>query len=136
MNVMDTPDDSKPSDSQDAKKVFKCHLCQLYSHYDYHGRKPLERHAAEPPTTRHESITLLEPCYIIDDPFVSQSSTSYLILGGDCSLCKEMVCAGSVCSFFYYKQRMCYKCCASPEYEGEFPDEIRAGIEKFIKLKK
>ncbi len=128
-------DESKTDQSQVEKKVFKCHLCQLYSHYDYHGRRPLERHLVEPTAARHESITLQEVCYVIDDPFVIQSAASYLILGADCSICKQMVCVGSLCSFFYYKRRLCYKCCASPEYNQEFPDEIKTGIKKFIELR-
>ena len=119
------------------KKNFTCHICQLYARYDYFGRKPLERHIIDTkPDTKRESVILLEPCYVTDDPFSFQNSNNYLILGADCSICGQMTCVSNRCSFFYYRKRFCFKCASQPGYQNEFPEEIKIEIEKFILTQK
>ncbi len=133
-------------------------MCNLYTKYDYYGTRPIERHLLnridrdnltkdeqneknkllESIKNKKESIVLLEKCYITDDPFSTLKSYNYLILGGNCSTCNQMVCMSNECSFFYYKKRFCLKC-ASKHLEnddGEFPDELKIELNKVLNRSK
>lgn len=129
--------------------VFSCHVCQLYSKYDYYGTRPLDRHLLNKPTSeltseqknllannkKRENLILLEKCYVCDDPFSQLRSSNYLILGSLCSQCHQMVCVSGECSFFYYNKRFCMKCAKSllqTDYHVEFPAELKAEIVKAL----
>ena len=138
------------SDSQPKPTKFTCHICDLSARYDYYGRRPLERHYSiemshqsmsettkekQKHSRKHESIELIENCYVCDDPFDGHNRASYLVLGSNCNVCNKMVCVGTQCSFFYYTKRFCFVCASSEEKvgrHGEFPAEINNEIDKYI----
>ena len=123
-------------------KVFKCEICKLHSNYNYYGTKPLERHqetnvqssSSKSSSSRKEDITLLEKCFVCDDPFLENKSRNYLILGSRCNRCQKMICVSSKCSLFYYTKRFCINCAA--EYVDEFPNEIKTELVKIINSSK
>ena len=147
---------SKPS-----IQMFKCNICNLYTKFDYHGTRPVERHLLnrldkeqltedelkekskliDSIKNKKESIVLLEKCYVCDDPFSSVKSSSYLVLGANCFTCKQMTCMSNECSIFYYNKRFCQKCAAihlENEEQGnnEFPVELKSEIIKLISSSK
>ncbi|XP_054856297.1 cysteine-rich DPF motif domain-containing protein 1 [Eublepharis macularius] len=96
--------------------TFECELCGLRVPYSYYG--------CNPPNTY--SVTLLENCYVMRDPFTSDKG-KFLILGSECSLCSKRVCVGTDCSLFYTK-RFCLPCANS--HLDEFPPEIKQELLK------
>uniref|UniRef100_A0A914VQP7 Cysteine-rich DPF motif domain-containing protein 1 n=1 Tax=Plectus sambesii TaxID=2011161 RepID=A0A914VQP7_9BILA len=75
------------------KPVFSCCICGLVETCDYYGNTP--------PFTK--PIAFKENVYIMRDPFSppgTKSSTSYLLLGGECSACGASVCADQVRNTF------------------------------------
>ncbi|XP_032893554.1 cysteine-rich DPF motif domain-containing protein 1 isoform X1 [Amblyraja radiata] len=96
--------------------VFECSLCGLRAPCNYYGQKP--------PNAR--SIVLLEKCYTMNDPFISQKDR-FLIIGSHCSLCNKIVCVGQECSLFYTK-RFCIPCVK--KYIEQFPEEIQSDLRK------
>ncbi len=120
---------------QPERKVFKCHLCNLFARYDYFGTKPLERHYSSATSTNQqqkqkETLILFESAYICDDPFSELKSNNYLVLGAKCNICNKQVCVSSECSFIYFNKRFCFKC--ATQYENEFTNEIKLEINKYI----
>ena len=140
-------------------KMFKCHMCNLYTKYDYYGTRPVERHLLnrldkeqltdeelkekakliDSIKNKKESIALLEKCYVCDDPFSTVKSSSYLVLGANCFTCKLMTCMSNECSVFYYNKRFCLKCASTHLEEDsknndacEFPVELKNEILKLI----
>lgn len=131
-------------------KIFKCHICNLHSRYEYFGTRPLERNKESNENTlksassssssalnnKKENIILLEKCFVCDDPFTQRKFKNYLILGSKCSSCDKMVCAGNDCSIFYYTKRFCIKCSqqylTSDTYANEFPKELKAELAKSL----
>ena len=121
---------------EEERKVFKCSMCNLFARYDYFGTKPLERHATTTSKTvqqnpKKETIILIEPAYVCDDPFSELKSNNYLILGAKCNICNKMTCVSSECSVFYFKKRFCFKCAAQCD-QNEFPSEIQIEIKKYL----
>ena len=134
------------------KNIFACHLCNLYSKYDYYGTRPLDRYllskSVEELTSeqknqllnlnnkKRENLILLEKCFITDDPFNPLKSSNYLILGSKCFECKKQVCVGNECSFFYYNKRFCFKCASDiikdSKMSNEFPNELRNELIKIL----
>ncbi|XP_065829753.1 cysteine-rich DPF motif domain-containing protein 1-like [Oscarella lobularis] len=96
------------------RNVFRCSRCGLAVHFDYFGQKP----------PFNKAIVLLEEAYILKDPFAPDDQ--HLTLGGHCSLCKDPVCVGQLCSLFYTK-RFCLSCVKARI--DEFPDEIKKEVE-------
>ncbi|XP_044273722.1 cysteine-rich DPF motif domain-containing protein 1 [Varanus komodoensis] len=96
--------------------TFECQLCGLTAPYSYYGNKPLNVY----------SVTLLEECYVMKDPFTSDKG-KFLLLGSRCSLCCKRVCVGTDCSLFYSK-RFCLPCVNS--HLKDFPLEIQQDLEK------
>lgn len=97
------------TEAQEAEKpVFSCAICGLVETCDYYGNTP--------PFTKPIGFVLLlsiiivlrvtsflysfkENVYVMRDPFSppgTKSSTSYLLLGGECSICGASVCADQV----------------------------------------
>jgi hypothetical protein len=135
-------------------KMFKCCICKLFTKYDYFGTRPVERHVLnrldkdnlseeeqreklkllESIKNKKESIVLLEKCYVCDDPFSNLKSYNYLVLGGTCFTCSQMVCMSNECSVFYYKKRFCLKCAANhlETDKDEFPIELKKELIKII----
>ncbi|XP_025021009.1 cysteine-rich DPF motif domain-containing protein 1 [Python bivittatus] len=96
--------------------TFECELCGLTAPYSYYGQQPPNAY----------SVTLLEDCYVIKDPFTPEKDR-ILILGAQCSLCHKRVCVGPDCSLFYSK-RFCLPCVNS--HINEFPLEIEEDLKK------
>jgi hypothetical protein len=95
--------ESKSNEPQKKPKIpFTCADCGLSEDADYYGRKPYFC----------RTIVFHEDSYICRDPFSPQASnnTNFLLLGSNCSVCKEMTC--QECSVFYTK-RLCAKCAIS-----------------------
>lgn len=125
----ETEEKNKPEVSD----IFRCELCRLHAKYNYYGTRPLERHnepGSQQPAgqSRKEDLTLLEKCFVCDDPFVESKQRNFLILGSRCSQCQAMVCVSSRCSLFYYTKRFCMKC--AKLNIDEFPAEIKAELIK------
>ncbi|XP_078273064.1 cysteine-rich DPF motif domain-containing protein 1 [Rhinoraja longicauda] len=102
--------------SEPGPGIFECSLCGLRAPCNYYGQKP--------PNAR--SIVLLEKCYTMNDPFISQKDR-FLIIGSHCSLCDKTVCVGQECSLFYTK-RFCIPCVK--KYIEQFPEEIQLDLRK------
>lgn len=104
---------------------FKCYSCGMQETVDYFGKAP--------PFVRN--IEFEEDSFVMKDPFTgppskhgTRSFTEYfLVLGSNCSLCKEIVCKD--CSLFY-KSSFCYPCAQIEVLK--FPLEIRSKIRKEI----
>ena len=163
-NIEDTLISSKEGTLEPTKasttniKMFKCHMCNLYTKYDYYGTRPVERHLLnrydkddltdeekkekikliDSIQNKKESIVLLEKCYICDDPFAEVKSYNYLVLGANCFTCKQMACMSNECSVFYYKKRFCLKCVAQhlEDDQEEFPTELKSELVKIINKQK
>lgn len=97
--------------------TFLCQACGLVETYQYYGRKP----------PFHKGVTFLEDCYLLRDPFQSDSGGSFLLLGAECTACGRVVCQATTCSIFYTK-RFCLNC-ATATIE-EFPTEMHQRIKK------
>lgn len=97
--------------------TFHCQGCGLTETYHYYGRKP----------PFHKGVTFLEDCYLLRDPFQSDSGGSFLLLGAECTACSRVVCQATTCSIFYTK-RFCVNC-ANATIE-EFPPEMHQRIRK------
>ncbi|XP_048371772.1 cysteine-rich DPF motif domain-containing protein 1 [Sphaerodactylus townsendi] len=106
----------EPNRKPPLQGTFDCELCGLHVPYSYYGNKPPNAY----------SVTLLEDCYVMRDPFTSDKD-KFLILGSECSLCRKRVCVGTDCSLFYAK-RFCLPCTNS--HIEEFPLEIKQDLEK------
>uniref|UniRef100_A0A914VQ66 Cysteine-rich DPF motif domain-containing protein 1 n=1 Tax=Plectus sambesii TaxID=2011161 RepID=A0A914VQ66_9BILA len=101
------------------KPVFSCCICGLVETCDYYGNTP--------PFTK--PIAFKENVYIMRDPFSppgTKSSTSYLLLGGECSACGASVCADQTSCSVFYAKRFCIRCCKL-NYQ-RFPHEIQKEI--------
>ncbi|XP_032077910.1 cysteine-rich DPF motif domain-containing protein 1 isoform X1 [Thamnophis elegans] len=97
-------------------ETFECELCGLSAPFSYYGHKPPNAY----------SVTLLEDCYVMNDPFTPDKDR-FLILGARCSRCHKRVCAGPDCSLFYSK-RFCLPCVKA--HITEFPVEIEDDLKK------
>jgi hypothetical protein len=145
-----TSSEKKVAD-QTHTSVFTCHLCKLYSKFDYYGTRPLDRLLLSKPadeltaeekiklanifSKKRETVILMEKCFICDDPFSQLKAANYLILGSKCSVCSHLVCMSSECSFFYYKRRFCLKCASAfiqDTDSNEFPIELKSELIKLI----
>jgi hypothetical protein len=142
------PENNPTTTNERKSQVFECHLCKIYSTYDYYGSKPLterklsietnnpiynkkETISSDKNLIKRDNLTLLEKAYICDDPFSEIRTNNYLILGAKCSSCHKMVCVDSECSIFYYTKRFCLACCKNIS-KSEFPLEINEEIEKIL----
>lgn len=99
--------------------TFTCGVCGLTELYHYYGRKP----------PFHKGVTFLEDCYLLQDPFRSETAGSFLLLGAECSACSTVVCQAATCSIFYTK-RFCIPCASASMQE--FPTEVQTRIKKGI----
>ncbi|KAK7016801.1 Cysteine-rich, DPF motif domain containing 1 [Halocaridina rubra] len=100
------------SKTSEEEKCFRCEVCGLQETYHYYGKKP----------PFNKNVTFLEDCYLLQDPFQSWGSESFLLLGSSCTVCKRVVCQSTACSIFYTK-RFCIDCAKSQS--DEFPPEVR-----------
>ena len=138
--------------AKEARKIFRCYMCDLYAAYNYFGTRPLERHPAristggnqqqqQPPK---EDVVLLEKCYVCDDPFDELRAFNYLVLGATCHVCERMVCVDNECSLFYYDKRFCLNCArpyamldksSANDDNIEFPHEIVNELRRIMQKK-
>ncbi|XP_046741103.1 cysteine-rich DPF motif domain-containing protein 1 [Diprion similis] len=99
-------------------ETFQCSFCGLAERYDYKGCKP--------PFAR--TVTYLEECYIMKDPFSLPNRGEILVLGSDCGVCTKPVCLG--CSLFFIK-RFC-QACAEQEMSS-LPVQLHSKIKSLKK---
>lgn len=97
--------------------TFLCESCGLRETYHYYGRRP----------PFHRGVTFLEDCYLKRDPFQSQPTGSFLLLGSSCTACGRVVCQAASCSLFY-TTRFCGAC--AEDNLKEFPTEMQQRITK------
>lgn len=97
--------------------TFLCESCNLRETYHYYGRRP----------SFHRGVTFQEDSYLMRDPFQSQATGSFLLLGSSCIVCDKVVCQAASCSIFY-TARFCVACAKANL--KEFPTEIQQRITK------
>ena len=102
------------------KKVqFQCDLCGLCEMCQYYGTSP--------PFVKN-LLEFTEACYVMIDPFTPHQgkfANNFLVLGGDCDVCKVTVCVE--CSIFFTK-RFCVKC--AQFNINEFPQDVQSRLVK------
>lgn len=102
---------------QEKGGTFLCENCGLRETYHYYGQRP----------PFHRGVIFQEDCYVMCDPFQSQSMGSFLLLGSSCTACGRVVCQATSCSIFYTK-RFCVSCAEANL--REFPAEMQQRITK------
>lgn len=110
---------------ENIKIIFKCDNCSLNERCDYFGTNP--------PFAK--KIYFSEKCYVMKDPFspapshlTNKSNSEYfIVIGSHCSICNNLVCKGTECSF-YYSKTFCLSC--AKNNLKEFPLEIQTKIRK------
>lgn len=122
-----TPIKSEPE--KPPKICFKCKSCAFAEWCDYKGMQP--------PFAK--KVQFYEECYVMQDPFSpppgkssdKSNSEYFIVLGSDCSSCRNSVCASGSCSI-YYGQTLCLQC--AYQNIARFPLEIQSKIKKLISL--
>ncbi|XP_022238473.1 cysteine-rich DPF motif domain-containing protein 1-like isoform X1 [Limulus polyphemus] len=96
-------------------RKFTCYMCGMTETFHYFGKRP--------PFLK--SILFLEDVYLAKDPFSPAGEGIFLLLGGHCSLCKNIVCQAEECSI-YFSKRFCLSC--AKDNSLQFPPELRKAI--------
>ncbi|XP_055380144.1 cysteine-rich DPF motif domain-containing protein 1 [Condylostylus longicornis] len=108
------------------KIQFSCYLCGMFEECHYKGK--------EPPFVSG-SVKFREESYVIRDPFIAppplgKSKAEYfIIIGTQCVICKNLVCKGLSCSF-YYNVTYCLSCLE--EVMTKLPKEVQVRAKKQI----
>ncbi|KAG0713451.1 Cysteine-rich DPF motif domain-containing protein 1 [Chionoecetes opilio] len=97
--------------------TFLCENCGLRETYHHYGRRP----------PFHRGVAFQDDCYVMRDPFQSQATSSFLLLGSTCTVCDRVVCQATSCSV-YYTARFCVGCAEANL--TEFPKEMQQRINK------
>lgn len=107
---------------EDPVITFTCSSCTMNEIVQYKG--------THPPFA--SNIKLLEPSYVMRDPFQPRVKTkpeAFIVIGVDCCICEKPVCKDTTCSFFYAKS-FCIKCAA--ENIHQLPKEVQAKYRKQV----
>lgn len=118
---------NKSEPEKPPKICFTCHICAFTEWCDYKGMRP----------PFANKIQFHESCYVMQDPFSpppgkssdKSNSEYFIVLGSDCSGCRNSVCASNSCSI-HYGQTMCLPC--AYKSISMFPLEIQSKIRKLI----
>lgn len=101
---------------------FTCNSCAMNEIVQYKG--------THPPFA--SNIKLLEPSYVMRDPFQPRGKTkpeAFIVIGADCCICEKPFCKDTTCSFFYAKS-FCIKCAG--ENIHQLPKEVQAKYRKQV----
>lgn len=107
---------------EDPEIPFCCSACKMNAIVQYKGTHP----------SFARNIKLLEPSYVMRDPFQPRAKTrpeAFIVIGADCCICEKPVCKDTTCSFFYAKS-FCIKCAA--ENVGKLPKEVQGKYRKQV----
>ncbi|XP_054725445.1 cysteine-rich DPF motif domain-containing protein 1 [Anastrepha obliqua] len=122
-NITGTEKCEFQNDDRTPKIEFQCTACDMLEMVHYYGKIPPFVYG----------LKLLEDSFVMRDPFQppplrwKPKAEYFVILGAKCSMCENVVCRSTECSF-YYTHTYCLSC--AEINRSKFPQEAQAKLRK------